>query len=187
MSAWLASTTWDGSSRLAMLAGSRSRSTSSGVCGHVCMHYDLLGWLRGLGFAIADVSMSSIKRFAPSPARPSRMRLSDKGVRLLRPSLFSTLASDRSGQLQGDLTAQLLELVAQGVVKPHVHKVLTAHNSSWCVTPRQLLPCALGVCPETDALPCCRWLLSGFPLVASCASAHRPCEQGNHRQAAVAA
>lgn len=52
-------------------------------------------------------------------------RLGEKSVRLMRPSLFSTLASDPS--LRGKLTTQLLELVQQGVVKPQVHKVsLTA-------------------------------------------------------------
>lgn len=39
----------------------------------------------------------------------------------MRPSLFSTLAADPS--LTGTLTAELLQLVASGVVVPQVHKV----------------------------------------------------------------
>lgn len=48
-------------------------------------------------------------------------RLSEKGVRLTRPSLFTTLAS-RQGLFQ-ELSTELLSLVQQGVVKPHIHKI----------------------------------------------------------------
>jgi hypothetical protein len=48
-------------------------------------------------------------------------RLSDKGIRLLRPSLFSTLKS-RDG-LFLELAEKLLADVASGAVKQGVHKV----------------------------------------------------------------
>jgi D-arabinose 1-dehydrogenase-like Zn-dependent alcohol dehydrogenase len=48
-------------------------------------------------------------------------RLGEKSIRLMRPSLFSTLASDPG--LGRQLTQQLLDLVAAGVVQPQVHKV----------------------------------------------------------------
>lgn len=48
-------------------------------------------------------------------------RLGEKSARLMRPSLFSTLASDPT--LGRKLTQQLLGLLEQGVVKPQVHKV----------------------------------------------------------------
>ena len=49
------------------------------------------------------------------------IRLGEQSVRLMRPSLFSTLASDPG--LGRKLTQQLLDLVEKGVVKPEVHKV----------------------------------------------------------------
>jgi len=48
-------------------------------------------------------------------------RLGEKSIRLMRPSLFSTLASDPS--LRPRLTSELLQLVAAGVVRPQVHQV----------------------------------------------------------------
>jgi NADPH:quinone reductase-like Zn-dependent oxidoreductase len=48
-------------------------------------------------------------------------RLAEKSVRLMRPSLFSTLAADPG--LTASLTAELLQLVQQGVVVPDVHTV----------------------------------------------------------------
>lgn len=68
-----------------------------------------LGWMISFGNASGK----------PDPL--DVLRLGEKSVRLMRPSLFSTLASDPG--LGRKLTQQLLELVAQGVVKPQVHKV----------------------------------------------------------------
>jgi hypothetical protein len=48
-------------------------------------------------------------------------RLAEKSARLMRPSLFSTLAAEPG--LTASLTAELLQLVQQGVVVPQVHKV----------------------------------------------------------------
>ena len=48
-------------------------------------------------------------------------RLGEKSLRLMRPSLFATLAADRA--LTGKLTAELLQLVGDGVVVPDIHKV----------------------------------------------------------------
>jgi hypothetical protein len=52
-------------------------------------------------------------------------------VRLVRPSLFSTLAADPSGQMGTALTAALLQLAAQGRLRPHVHKVCAARARAW--------------------------------------------------------
>jgi NADPH2:quinone reductase len=48
-------------------------------------------------------------------------RLGEKSARMMRPSLFSTLQA--APGLFKELTAELLELVAGGVVVPQVHRV----------------------------------------------------------------
>jgi NADPH2:quinone reductase len=61
----------------------------------------------------------------PSPYVPVLLyapcRLSEKSIRVTRPSLFSTLAADPTSF--STLSQQLLELVASGVVVPAVHQV----------------------------------------------------------------
>ncbi|WIA35499.1 hypothetical protein OEZ86_003928 [Tetradesmus obliquus] len=70
---------------------------------------DYLGWLICFGNASGK----------PEPF--DVLRLAEKSARLMRPSLFSTLAAEPG--LTASLTAELLQLVQQGVVVPEVHKV----------------------------------------------------------------
>jgi len=72
---------------------------------------DALGWLISFGNASGK----------PEPF--DVLRLGDKSLRLMRPSLFSTLAA-RPG-LTAELSAELLSLIRQGVVVPEIHKVYT--------------------------------------------------------------
>jgi hypothetical protein len=54
------------------------------------------------------------------PAR-ALARLSDKGVRLMRPSLFTTLKSKEGLFL--DLSTRLFDAVAAGTIKAQIHRV----------------------------------------------------------------
>lgn len=116
--------------------------------------------------------------FLPLPLYPCR--LGEKSVRLMRPSLFSTLASDPG--LGGLLTQQLLELVAQGKTPgsprfnllpladrthawPCMHMPCSRAYStaSWCVTCNGVcLPYCCGVIgvvkPQVHKVSACQGL-----------------------------